>query len=287
MTKSPLAIAWLGTGLMGAPMAVRLLEHQYQVRVWNRTLAKAQPLERKGARLSSGPKEALADANILVTMLSDFPATKAVLSELDFTGKTLIQMATIAPEESRSLAQMIREKGGDYLEAPLLGSIPEAKSGNLIIMIGGKQEVFNKVRPVLEILGSELTFIGEIGQAAALKLALNQLIASLTVAFATSLAFVETHDVAVDGFMKVLRKSALYAPTFDKKLPRMHSHDYTNPNFPTEHLLKDIRLFLHSANEFDSTAMEAVAKLYQKSATDHRFEDYSCVFEAVNPKDGK
>ena len=284
MGKTPV-VAWLGTGLMGASMAGRLLQQGHTVRVWNRTPEKAAPLAERGATVTATPEEAARQADLVITMLSDHPATRTVLEGLALHGKTVIQMATIAPEESRQLALLVQGRGGRYLEAPVLGSIPEAKAGTLIIMIGGDPSLFQRWRPLLQQLGREIHRIGEMGRAAALKLALNQLIAALTVAFATSLRYVEHHQVEVDQFMAVLRRSALYAPTFDKKLPRMLSHEYGNPNFPTEHLIKDIDLFLKSAAGIDPQALTAIGRLYCKALTGHRFEDYSCVFEAVREDD--
>lgn len=283
MRETPI-VAWLGTGLMGIPMATRLLRQGYQVRAWNRTPEKAAPLAGQGATVAATPAEAIRGAKLVVTMLSDYPATRSVLEGQNLSEKVVIQMATIAPEESRHLETLVQQQGGRYLEAPVLGSIPEAKAGNLIIMGGGDEALFQQWLPLLQALGKEIHWIGGVGQAAALKLALNQLIATLTVAFATSLRFVEHHGVNVRRFMTVLRQSALYAPTFDKKLPRMLSHDYSNPNFPTEHLLKDIDLFLNSASGLDPRLLDAVRRLYRKALTKHRFKDYSCVFEAVVPE---
>lgn len=274
-------LAWLGTGLMGQPMAERLIAQGYPVWVWNRTVAKAKVLWEKGAQVATTPAEAVEKSEIAFTMLSDFAATEAVLQGTDLTGKILVQMATIAPSESCKLADRLDRAGGAYLEAPVLGSIPEAKAGELIIMVGGPESLFIQLRPILESLGPEPRRIGEVGKAAALKLALNQLIASLTAAFATSLAFVEEQGVAVDAFMQILRKSALYAPTFDKKLARMLEHDYQSPNFPTEHLLKDIDLFRQEAKSIDLRIVEAVRRLYEHALTTHTRQDYSCVFETV------
>lgn len=277
------ALAWLGTGLMGRPIAERLVAKGYSVWVWDRTPAKVQALQEQGAQPTAAPAEAVAQSQITFAMLSDFAATWEVLRGTSLSGKTLVQMATIAPSESQKLADWVARAGGAYLEAPVLGSIPEAKAGTLLLMVGGEESVYLQLYPILECLG-QVHYLGEIGKASALKLALNQLIASLTAAFATSLAFVQEHQVAVDSFMEVLRKSALYAPTFDKKLGRMLTHDYQNPNFPTEHLIKDIDLFRQEAKATDTRILEAVRDLYTRALATHAREDYSCVFEAVFPK---
>ncbi|RMG54773.1 MAG: NAD(P)-dependent oxidoreductase, partial [Gammaproteobacteria bacterium] len=236
-------IAVLGTGLMGAPMAMRLLEAEHDVWVWNRDPSRAEPLRAGGAEVCETPVEAIAEAEFVITMLSDARAIVEVAFSPEARGvlrdRTLIQMATIDPQESRELAEAMQQAGGDYLEAPVLGSIPEATRGELIIMAGGEETVFQRCLPVLKALGPEPRLIGAVGQGAALKLAMNQLIAGLTTSFSLSLALVRHEGVDVDDFMEILRGSALYAPTFDKKLPRMLEGDYERPNFPLKHLDKD------------------------------------------------
>ena len=124
----------------------------------------------------------------------------------------------------------------------------------------------------------------QVGDGAAVKLASNQLIASLTTGFATSLALLEKNNVDIDAFMKILRPSALYAPTFDKKLQRMLDRNYSQPNFPTKHLLKDMRLFQkeaerHGINGELLVALEAVVqKCIDKELAD---TDYSALYDAV------
>jgi 3-hydroxyisobutyrate dehydrogenase-like beta-hydroxyacid dehydrogenase len=268
---------------MGRPMAERLLAQGYRLWVWNRTLAKAEALREKGAQIARTPASACAKSAIVFTMLSDFAATCEVLAGIELGGKTLVQMATIAPEQSLKLAEQARQAGGAYLEAPVLGSIPEAQAGKLLILVGGPETLFLKLSPLLEHLG-KLWQVGELGKAAALKLALNQLIGSLTAAFATSLAFVQEHQIPVETFMEVLRQSALYAPTFDKKLARMLKRWYQTPNFPTEHLIKDLDLFQNAAHFLDTRLVAAARNLYAHALPEHPREDYACVFEAVLPE---
>jgi len=281
MTHTKPALAWLGAGLMGSPMAGRLLAEGYPVRLWNRTRAKAEALASQGATVADTPADAVAGGDIVFTMLSDAEAIEAALSAAALSGKTLVQMSTIGPGENRRLADRVGDAGGAYLEAPVLGSIPEARSGKLIIMAGGFEAAFAEVKPILACLGPEPHLIGAVGEASALKLALNQLIASLTVAFSTSLGFVEENGVDVNSFMEILRQSVLYAPTFDKKLSKMLEHDYRNPNFPTEHLIKDIGLFKREARGVDALALDALLQLYGRAQASHKREDYSCVHDAV------
>jgi 3-hydroxyisobutyrate dehydrogenase-like beta-hydroxyacid dehydrogenase len=208
------------------------------------------------------------------------PQTLATLA-----GRTVIQCSTIGPSESRELAGRVEEAGGRYLEAPVLGSTPEAEAGRLLVLAGGSEEDFERSRPVLESLGAP-RLIGPVGHGAALKLALNQLIASLSAAFALSLAFVRREGVDVNAFMEVLRASALYAPTFDKKLARMLEGDFAHPNFPLKHLLKDVRLFLDEGRPLglDGRALAALEEVLEAGvAAGHAEDDYSALYASVAP----
>lgn len=283
-------IAFLGIGLMGLPMARRLLQAGHEVRVYNRSRAKAEPLAADGATVADSPAAALGGAECAVLMLSDVAAIRAVLfgdeSRAALQGCTVIQMGTIAPAHSKALAEECATAGAGYLEAPVLGSIPEAKDGRLIVMAGATLEQFERFKPVLTCIGPAPRLIGPVGQAAAVKLALNQLIASLTAAFSLSLGFVEREGIDVDLFMTILRESALYAPTFDKKLPKMLSRNFANPNFPSQHLLKDLRLFLEEAQTLglNTSALEGVQPLIEETLRRHpEPTDYSALFEAVVP----
>ena len=243
-------IALFGTGLLGSAIATRLLERGHALSVWNRTPERCAPLLAAGARGATTPAQAAADADWLITVLSDGPTTAAVLVDgvaAGLNGKRLLQMGTIGVAESQALAAAVSAHGGRYLEAPVLGSRPEALAGTLQLMAGGEPDLLEEAMPLLRELAVAPQHLGPVGSAMAAKLALNQLIASLTHAFSLSLHLVQRQGVALDPFLELLRGSALYAPTFDKKLQRELDGDYGNPNFPTAHLRKDLALFLEAA----------------------------------------
>lgn len=285
-------IGLIGTGLMGTPIAERLLEHldpSDSLTVYNRTPEKLSALQQQGAAVATSVPELLA-CEAVILMLSDAAAIRAVLfsdaAKPYLSKRTVIQMGTIAPSESRQLCREIQALGGDYLEAPVLGSIPEARAGKLLVMVGAQPAQFETWLPLLQCLGASPVLIGEVGTAAALKLSLNQLIGSLTTAFALSLGFVQQQGVPVEAFMQILRQSALYAPTFDKKLARMLDQNYANPNFPTKHLLKDTKLFLDEATaarlQVDSLA--GVRQILEMACSLGLAEaDYSALFAAIQP----
>jgi 3-hydroxyisobutyrate dehydrogenase len=166
----------------------------------------------------------------------------------------------------------------------VLGSLPEARAGRLIVMAGGDLSLYERSRPIFDALSEHPQRIGEVGQGAAMKLAMNQLIAGLTATFAYSLGLVRNEGIDVEQFMTLLRASALYAPTFDKKLDKYLSHDYGKANFPLKHLLKDMSLFRHVAEQ---TRMDRVPLLALEAAlvraVNHGFgdADYSAFYESL------
>ena len=197
-------------------------------------------------------------------------------------------MATIAPSQSIALDDAITSRGGHYLEAPVLGSLPEARSGTLIIMAGGPQAVFEEALPVLQVLGSAPRYIGKTGSAAALKLAMNQLIAALTAGFSLSLGYARKHGVDTELFMDTVRESALYAKTYDKKLDKYLSRDFGKANFSTRHLLKDIRLFIDDAKAagLNTAALEGIEQITRQTVEEgYDVMDYSSIYQTIAPED--
>ena len=283
-------VALIGTGLMGYPMAERVLAAGYEVVVFNRTREKAEPLESLGARMAQSTKEAIGSAECIILMLTDAGAIEAMLfnsgQKPEFRERTVIQMGTISPAESIGLQKEVLQLGGDYFEAPVLGSTPEASGGNLLVMVGASKSQFERWSDLLKCFGPEPIMIGGVGKGSALKLAMNQLIATLTAGFALSLGFVQRQGIEVDLFMRILRQSALHATTFDKKLQRMIDHNYDNPNFPSKHLIKDIELFRQEAelHNLELSVIAGLRRLFELTLEKgHADSDYSALFKVVNP----
>lgn len=239
-------IAFLGTGLMGSLMAERLIQHKYDLIVWNRTTSKTEKLKQLGAEIASSPTYAIQKAELVITMLSDYVAVSSVLFEKEFSykNKTVIQMSTISPGESEILSERIQKSGGDYIEAPVLGGLAQIPEGKLLPMIGASEEMFVKWKPFLLNFAENVFYVGNVGKGAAAKLACNQLIASLLSAFSMSLGYLTDQGIDPELFMQVIRPSSYYVPAFDRKKEAMISGDYSNTNFPLKHLLKDVKLVI-------------------------------------------
>ena len=279
----------MGIGLMGHAFVARYLSQGYTVRVFNRSQNKIKELVDNGVIVCATADELVSLSSTIILMVSDAQAIKALLqldTQKDLNGKTILQMATISPTQSKEIGKAITACGGHYLEAPVLGSIPEAQTGTLIIMAGGSKAVFEDVLPTLQVLGTAPRYIGETGSAAALKLAMNQLIASLTAGFSLSLGYAMKNGVDTDLFMDTVRESALYAKTYDKKLEKYLQRDFGAANFSTRHLLKDIRLFIDDAKAagLNTDALEGIERITNKTVEDGMdLMDYSSIFQVICP----
>ncbi len=283
-----LKLGFVGTGLLGFPMAEKLLEAGHELYVFNRTREKAAPLEKSGAVLCTDINDLCEKCNCIILMLSDGGAIKDLFKKIsvDLSGRTIIQMSTIAPHESIHFKELFEKQGADYFEAPVLGSIPQAKSKTLITLVGATTKQFESWKDLFTAFSGRIEYIGETGKASSFKLGLNQLIVGLTTIFSMSLGYVREKGLDVDKFMDIVRGSALHAATFDKKLSNMMERDFTNPNFPLKHLLKDLNLMI---DEFGSSGINVeTLKGIQSVLIDgiksgNSEDDYSSLYNTIHP----
>jgi 3-hydroxyisobutyrate dehydrogenase len=281
-------IGLIGAGLMGKPMAIKIKQARFNIAIYNRTKEKAKDLQNEGIYSFNSVKELIEATDVILLVVSDYNAITNVLftEDLSFENKTIIQMSTISPNESILLQNRINKLKGHYFEAPVLGSTPQIDERKLIVLIGGQEEDEKKYSKLFSSFSNKIVFIGEVGKASAIKLALNQLIASETAAFSMSLGYLRERNVDVEKFMDILRGSALYAPTFDKKLPNYLERDFSNPNFPLKHLLKDVKLMISQFNEggINTLLLEGVEKVIRKGLDQKLSEkDYSSIYEVIHP----
>jgi 3-hydroxyisobutyrate dehydrogenase-like beta-hydroxyacid dehydrogenase len=242
-------IAFLGTGLMGRPMAIRLVQEGHDVTVWNRTAEKAEPVVREGAGRADTPAEAVAGAEVVVTMLADEPALEHVLfgdggaaGSLQ-PGQVVVEMSTIGPDAVRRIGDRLPE-GVDLVDAPVLGSVPQATDGSLEVFVGGSEEAFERVRPVLEAFGTPRRF-GDLGSGASMKLVVNSTLPTLMGALGESLALADGLGLPESAVLDVLEDSPI-GVTVRRKRPLIESGEYP-PSFKLRLALKDSGLVQRAA----------------------------------------
>ncbi len=282
-------IAVFGTGRMGFPLVQRLLELGYQVTAYNRTIDKAALLAQDGAKLTASPGEAAADSQLLLMMVSNADVVHALLDEMGEygkqTGKTMIVMSTISSQESERLRDRVTSRGGSYLEAPVMGGPADVRKGRLTIILGAEEHDYKTWEKFLGGLARNLVWTGPIGSACVVKLALNQFMAALVTALATSVALVRAVDIPAETLMDILKEFPYYAPTYESKLPRMLSGNFEDPNFTIEMMGKDVRLMVKEARRHHvyPDALEAVCDLYRLAQEKGLGElDYSAIFKLID-----
>lgn len=285
-------IGFAGTGLMGKPMIEKLLENNYSVNVFNRTKSKAISLENLGAKICNSFDEMANNSDVIIFMVTDFNAVFGLLQDCqcNLSGKHILQMSTISPIENLELKNYANKKNAKFIEAPVLGSIPQILSRELITFIGAEQKISREIEKIFQCFSKEIIFIGQVGKASALKLAINQLIASELSVFSMSLKYILKNDIDVNIFMNVLRESALYAPTFDKKLNNFLTNNFSNPNFPLKHMLKDVRIIIDEFTNkgINTEILQAEKTLLEKGIADgFEDEDYSALYKSFDNSETK
>jgi 2-hydroxy-3-oxopropionate reductase len=271
-------IGFIGLGLMGKPMAGNLLKAGFPVVVWNRTKSRADELVTAGARFGANPRDTASQADVLITIVSDPPAIEEILwganGALDGLrrGTTLIDSSTISPDLARRVAAACAEKGVDYLDAPVTGGDWGAKKGELVFMIGGKPEVFERVKPVFEALGKKFFLLGPNGAGQTVKLAMNLILALEVEALAEALALATRGGVAGEKLVEVMQSSMARAGVLDVKAPSILKNEFP-ASFPLRLMHKDMRLALELAAKEGVTLPAAAAAYATYSAVKDASKD--------------
>jgi len=273
-------ISLLGCGLMGTPMATRLLNHGYTLAAWNRTRSKADALAAKGARVADTPAQAVVDADIVITMLEHGGVVEDVLFNPALPGASLglkagalvIDMSSILPEQAQAHGPRLAAQGVAYLDAPVSGGTVGAEAGTLAIMAGGVEADFERARPVLEVLGRPV-HVGPTGSGQLTKLA-NQMIVGITIgAVAEALLLAQRGGADPAKVRQALRGGFAESRILEVHGQRMVDGDFAKRGSLAIQL-KDLRNALHTASglSFDAPITAHLTDLYAQAA-DHGFGD--------------
>jgi len=242
-------IGFLGLGEMGTPMASRLLRAGHDVVVWNRSAERIAPLAREGAGVASSPTQAAAGVDFVITMLATPEALEQVLfgtaglAPALSPGQILIDMSTVGLDEVRSVAARL-PKGSSLVDAPVRGSVPLATSGHLEVFVGAIDENYERVRPILEALGT-VRHTGGPGSGAAMKLVANLALGAAIVTLGEALSLGESLELNRDTLLDVISDSPI-GPIVKAKRVNVESGQFA-PSFKLRHAAKDLRLVTEAA----------------------------------------
>ncbi len=244
-------LGWIGTGIMGAPMARRLLRGGHHVRVFNRTPEKARALAADGAIMTADAAEAARGTDAIFIMVPDTPDLEQAIERIApvlASGQLVIDMGTTAPAAARSIAARLAERDIAYLDAPVSGGESGAIEGTLTIMVGGEASAFAKAEPLLAVLGKRITHMGPSGAGQMTKLA-NQIAVALTLeAAAEALLFAERGGLDPERVLEAIGAGAAASWQLSNLGPKIIARDW-RPGFFIKLMRKDLRLVAEAARE--------------------------------------
>jgi len=280
-------IGFIGTGLMGFPMAKNLLDKSLDLNVFSRTIEKAKPLEKFGAKISNSLSEAAKDADIVITMLTDDDAVEKVLSDQGFQenlkkGSIVVDMSSIKPKIAIKYGNLLKDKGINFLDAPVSGGTIGAEQATLAIMVGGDQKVFDQIKDVLKVMGNP-TLVGPIGSAQVSKLA-NQIIVGVTIgAVAEAITLCEKAGVDGNKFIKALAGGFADGKILQNHGKRMIDKDFSPKGKVSTHL-KDMNNILECAGDFNtqlpiSNLIKDMFKSLVENGNDN--DDHSALYKEI------
>lgn len=268
-------VGFIGLGLMGLPMCQNILKNGFDLTVWNRTPKKADGLKIRGAKIASSPLELGKSVDVLITMVTDGRDVKEILfGRQGVISKArpsliVIDMSTIGPTSAREIGKRLRKKTIDFIDAPVTGSTPKAKTGELTIFAGGSRDAFERIKTILEAMGTNIHYMGDIGTGQAIKLINNHLIASCIEALAEGMILADIMGLSRKNVGDVLKTVPAMSDFMNLKLPNYVNNEYPLL-FSAANMEKDVSLALKEAKKSNSKlpVLQNIVKIYKKALTD-------------------
>jgi 2-hydroxy-3-oxopropionate reductase len=287
-------VGFIGLGIMGRPMAKNLMEVGYDLVVHNRSPEKAEELAEEGATAAGSPREVAEGCDVVITMLPDSPQVEEVLAgeggvfEGVRDGALIVDMSTISPVVTESLASKAKEKGASLLDAPVSGGDVGAIEGTLSIMVGGSEEDFERARPLFEVMGKTVTHVGPTGAGQVTKAA-NQIVVALTIeAVSEALVLGSKGGVSPEKILDVLGGGLAGNKVMEVKREKFLSHNF-DPGFRSELHHKDLGIALAAGREY-GVALPVTAVVDQMLLTMRRKgwggEDHSALLRIIEDQSG-
>jgi len=296
-------LGFVGLGVMGGLMAQRLLEKGHTLTGYNRTRAKAQPLIDKGMKFAQTPRAVAEAADVIFSSVANSAALTSIAEGPDgilaglSRGKLFVDMSTVGVATSRALAAKAREKGADMMDAPVSGSVATLKVGRMSLIVAGKRESFDRVKPLLEDFsdqpaaggqGPKVTYVGENGLALVMKIATNSNLAVQMLAFSEAVLLAEKSGIPRKTAVDVLTHSAIASPMVQYRGPFVLKLPET-AWFDVNMMQKDMLLALELGRQVDvplPTATAANEMLTSARAIGLVHEDFAVMFDALAKMSG-
>jgi 3-hydroxyisobutyrate dehydrogenase-like beta-hydroxyacid dehydrogenase len=283
-------IGWIGLGIMGSRQAANLRRAGHELTVWNRTQATAEAWAAEhGATVAASPAEVAERCDIVFSMVVDGPQVEAVVVPAAREGVLFVDMSTIGAQWTRRIGDQLAERGARLVDAPVTGSAPRAQDGTLTIMCGGDAADVERVRPLLEAMGSLIVYAGALGAGQAVKLINNSVAAANAGTVAQALLVGAAQGLDLDALVEVMSAGSGASAMLALKAAPMREHDYSTL-FKVEHMLKDVRLCLEEAEAAGAPFPAAAAARDALAATfgrGHGQDDFAAVLEAFEGYAGR
>ena len=287
-------VGFIGLGVMGGQMVNRLLGKGHRVTGYNRTRAKAQWLVEKGMTWADSPRVVVEASDFTFAMVTNAAAIESVTEGPDgllaglSAGKTFIDMSTISPAASRALAAKVRARGADMADSPVSGSVITLQEGRLSVMVGGKRETFDKIKPLLLDIGPKVTHVGDNGLALSMKIATNLSLAVQMLAFSEGVLLAEKSGIAREVAVDVLTHSAIASPMIQYRGPFVLGQP-EEAWFDVNMMQKDMVLAMELGRQLDvPLPTTAVSNEYLTAARGMGWTryDFACVFDVLASMSG-
>ena len=289
MTK--LKVGFIGLGLMGKPMALNIHKKGFPLAVYNRSPKRLEDFKKLGITTYDSPAELSKNSDVVITMITAPKDVKQValgkngIAESGNKNLIHIDMSTIGPSAAKEIAKGLKKHGIDFIDAPVTGSTDRAKTGELVIFIGGDKKVVEKVKPVLEAMGTEHPYMGEVGSGQAIKLA-NNLIAGETIAvLGEAFALGESLGLTRKQIHEALKNTFSISPNMRAKMPMIEKGEYP-VMFSVANMRKDLKLGLTEKDSSTPLPILKTTESIYKKAMDQGWgdDDIAATFKIISTK---
>src|ERR1700757_3743045 len=287
-------LGFVGLGVMGSEMVSRLLDKGHSVTGYNRTRAKAERLIKKGMKWADTPRAVCAAADVTFSMVTNEKALGAVTEGPDgilgaiTAGKSLIDMSTVSPGYSRALATKVRERGAAMIDAPVTERVITLQEGKLSVMVGGRRETFERLKPILDDIGPKVTYVGDNGLALSMKIATNLSLAVQMLAFSEGVLLAEKSGIAREVAVDVLTHSAVASPMIQYRGPFVLQQP-EEAWFDVNMMQKDMVLAMELGRQLDvPLPTTAVSNEFLTAARGMGWTkyDFACMFDVLATMSG-